>query len=639
MVTRYRQLTKENKDAIVEFYKTNSTLVTSEQFNITPETVNRVLEEYNIPRHDGKTNRELTSLAKYGVTNVGKLESGHEKARQTCLERHGSANFRNVEKHMQTRVKNAGSIEASYAKGVEVAAANNLEKYGVEWYSQLPEWDEKCRVTNNERYGADYYRQTQAYTDSYTATCNEKYGVDHYSQTETYKQQIIDTCNERFGADSWFGSEQGKQSVKDSCVAKYGHESAMQSEEVKQLLKQSFIDNYGVENPMQIPEVRSKLAKNSRNSKLEDSVAVWLTQSSIKFEQHFVMSSDIGIHEFDFAVFDDEQLTYLIDCDGTYYHGYLDDQNGKSVFAYPDQYRMLLVPEGVNFIVVTEHDWKSTLTEYLLTDVDYKQKLFEWCRSFEFPYPVINNVEDSYKSLLKSDVAKFSMNARYGQRVIDKFHKSIWHAHKHNFLSPYDAWQDDSLLNKCIDNRIIYKGSNLDPSKVLYGFSAAKIAPKVSVFNPYLAKYLISKYLNRYDTIFDPCSGYSGRLLGAVSLNKHYVGQDINKITVKETNDLIEYFNLDATVSCVDSLKTKGDYDCLFTCPPYRHKELWGQDDYNMSCDEWITNLIQQYTCKDYLFVVDETTLYEDYIVEELTNKSHLSTSTEKVILIKGDSL
>ena len=639
MVTRYRQLTKENKDAIVEFYKTNSTLVTSEQFNITPDTVNKILEEYNIPRHDGKTNRELTSLAKYGVTNVGKLESGHEKARQTCLERHGSANFRNVEKHMQTRVKNAGSIEASYAKGVEVAAANNLEKYGVEWYSQLPEWDEKCRATNNERYGADYYRQTQAYTDSYTATCNEKYGVDHYSQTETYKQQIIDTCNERFGANSWFGSEQGKQSVKDSCVAKYGHESAMQSEEVKQLLKQSFIDNYGVENPMQIPEVRSKLAKNSRNSKLEDSVAVWLTQSSIKFEQHFVMSSDIGIHEFDFAVFDDEQLTYLIDCDGTYYHGYLDDQNGKSVFAYPDQYRMLLVPEGVNFIVVTEHDWKSTLTEYLLTDVDYKQRLFEWCRSFEFPYPVINNVEDSYKSLLKSDVAKFSMNARYGQRVIDKFHKSIWHAHKHNFLSPYDAWQDDSLLNKCIDNRIIYKGSNLDPSKVLYGFSAAKIAPKVSVFNPYLAKYLISKYLNRYDTIFDPCSGYSGRLLGTVSLNKHYVGQDINKITVEETNNLIEYFNLDATVSCVDSLKTTGEYDCLFTCSPYRHKELWGQDDYNMSCDEWITNLIQQYTCKDYLFVVDETTLYKDYIVEELTNKSHLSTSTEKVILIKGDNL
>lgn len=135
MVKRYKQLTKENKDAIVEFYKTNSTLVTSEQFEITPDTVNRILEEYNIPRHDGKTNRELTSMAKFGVTNVGKLTSSHTKAKETTLKNHGDPNFRNIEKHMQTRIKNAGSIEASYAKGVQTAIANNLEKYDVEWYS------------------------------------------------------------------------------------------------------------------------------------------------------------------------------------------------------------------------------------------------------------------------------------------------------------------------------------------------------------------------------------------------------------------------------------------------------------------------------------------------------------------------
>lgn len=630
MVIRYRQLTKENKDAIVEFYKMNSTLVTSEQFNITPDTVNRVLEEYNIPRHDGKTNRELTSLAKYGVTNVGKLESGHEKARQTCLERHGSANFRNVEKHMQTRAKNAGSIEASYAKGVEVAAANNLEKYGVEWYSQLPEWDEKCRATSNKRYGTDYYRQTEAYDVSYRATCIEKYGVDHYSKTTRYKEKVVETCNERFDADSWFGSIQGKNTCKQRVNELYGTDNIMQSDYGKQQYVTKFRAKHGVDNPMQTVEGRSNQAISAKSSSLEHIICEWLTGNYITFTQHYILSVDKMIHEFDIAVFDNDKLTHLIDADGVYYHGYTDDY-----YSYPDQYRMLLVPEGVNFIVVTEHDWEQTLTEYLLTDVDYKQRLFEWCRSFEFPYPVINNVEDSFKSLLKSDVDKFSMNARYGQRVIDKFHKSIWNAHKYSMKSPYEAWQDDDLLKKCIDNRIIYKGSNLDPSKILYGFSAAKIAPKVSMFNPYLAKYLISKYLGDYDTIFDPCSGYSGRLLGAVSVNKHYVGQDLNKITVEETNDLIEYFNFDATVSCADSLKTTGEYDCLFTCSPYKHKELWGQDDYDMSCDEWITNLIQHYKCKDYLFVVDETTLYKDYIVEELTNKSHINSNKEYVVYIK----
>ena len=413
-------------------------------------------------------------------------------------------------------------------------------------------------------------------------------------------------------------------------LEQHGVENIMQCDYGKQRYRENFLANHGVENPMQTAEGRKNQAVSARNSSLECSIANWLSLNNIKFQQHYVITKTSLIHEFDFAVFLNDDLKYLIDADGVYYHGYTDD-----TYSYPDQYRMLLVPEGVNFIVVTEYDWEQTLPEYLLTDVDYKQRLFEWCRSFEFPYPVINNVEDSFKSLLKSDIDKFSMNARYGQRVIDKFHKSIWNAHKYSMKSPYEAWQDDDLLKKCIDNRIIYKGSNLDPSKILYGFSAGKIAPKVSVFNPYLAKYLISKYLNDYDTIFDPCSGYSGRLLGAVSLNKHYVGQDLNKITVEETNDLIKYFNLDATVSCVDSLKTTGEYDCLFTCSPYRHKELWGQDDYNMSCDEWITNLIQQYKCKDYLFVVDETTLYKDYIVEELTNKSHINSNKEYIVHIK----
>ena len=394
--------------------------------------------------------------------------------------------------------------------------------------------------------------------------------------------------------------------------------------------RENFLANHGVENPMQTTEGRKNQAASARNSSLECSIADWLSLNNVKFQQHYVITKTSLIHEFDFAIFLNDDLTYLIDADGVYYHGYTDD-----TYSYPDEYRMLLVPEGVNFIVVTEHDWEQTLTEYLLTDDDYKEHLFNWCRSFDFPYPVVDNVEQSYKSLCKADVDKFSMNARYGQRVIDKFHKSVWKAHKYAQKSPYEAWQDDNLLKKCIDNRIIYKGSNLDPSKILYGFSAAKIAPKVSLFNPYLAKYLISKYLNHYDTIFDPCSGYSGRLLGAVSLNKKYIGQDINDNTVEETNELIQYFNFDATVTCIDSLKTIGDYDCLFTCSPYRHKELWGKDDYCLSCDEWMSELIQRYKCKEYLFVVDETELYKDYIVEELVNISHINTNKEYVIHIK----
>ena len=40
------------------------------------------------------------------------------------------------------------------------------------------------------------------------------------------------------------------------------------------------------------------------------------------------------------------------------------------------------------------------------------------------------------------------------------------------------------------------------------------------VFKPYLAKYLISEFLPDSNIIFDPFSGFSGRMLGAASLGK-----------------------------------------------------------------------------------------------------------------------
>ena len=227
------------------------------------------------------------------------------------------------------------------------------------------------------------------------------------------------------------------------------------------------------------------------------------------------------------------------------------------------------------------------------------------------------------------------MNARYGFKIIDHFHSSVWKANKNKYLSPYAAWQDDNLLLKCIKNRIIYKGCNLDRSKVLAGFSIAKVAPKVSVFNTYLAKYIVEKYLSPYNEVFDPCSGYSGRMLGVCSLGKKYIGQDINPITVKESNQIINYFNLNASIKCEDSLNNSGDYECLFTCTPYNLKEQWGQEIENKSCDECVDEILYRYNCNEYVFVVDKTEKYSQYIVEELNNKSHFNNNKEHIIRIK----
>ena len=84
----------------------------------------------------------------------------------------------------------------------------------------------------------------------------------------------------------------------------------------------------------------------------------------------------------------------------------------------------------------------------------------------------------------------------------------------------------------------------------------------------------------------------------------------------------------------IDILQDTGEYECLFTCPPYKNKEIYNAETEFKSCDEWITECLNRYKCKRYVFVIDTTTKYENYVVESISTKSHLSTVKEQIIVI-----
>jgi hypothetical protein len=191
-----------------------------------------------------------------------------------------------------------------------------------------------------------------------------------------------------------------------------------------------------------------------------------------------------------------------------------------------------------------------------------------------------------------------------------------------------------------IKNRIIYVNT-INPKKILQGFNICKIAPKVSVFSPGRAKLLIDRYLSEFNTIFDPFSGFSGRMLGSISLNKNYIGQDISYIHIRESNNIIDflkqYYDLPRIeLRIKDIMESNGEYECLFTCSPYRNKEEWcNVNTINKTCDEWIDECLNRFKCKKYLFVVDKTEKYKDNIVDKVSNKSHFSMNRELILLIE----
>lgn len=505
-----------------------------------------------------------------------------------------------------------------YVKGAETLSATLQTRYGVTNAALVPSAADKMKRTCLERYGKKWYTQTDEYKEQAKKTNIEKYGVEYHLQSPVVIEKRMQTCQDKYGSPNIFSSEIGKELVKEGMLSKYG-----------------------VTNPSQYAEFKKRATANARNSKLEERICRLLDNYNIEYMHHYFVQGESFSHEFDFYL---PKYKILVDADGLYYHSYLDDPDGERVRDDYDERRMCLIPEDHLFYAIIEGQEDRQVKElvefiekYSGSLAEYDSQLFKWCRSIEFPYPEYTEKRllSDWNHLRNYSNSGYISRCRIGISLIKQFHRSIYECHRKENVSPLDGWNDDELLKKVIRNRFIYK-NDVDPSKILSGFTVSRIAPCVSMFNPVLAKYLVTKYLNEFDSVFDPFSGFSGRLLGVTSANKQYIGQDLNEKAVVEANKIVDFLNLNsrAQITTVDILQSHGNYECLLTCPPYHDKEIYNTETTFKSCDDWIDECLQRFDCRRYVFVVDKTEKYKDKVVEELKNDSHFNTNSEYVLVI-----
>ena len=291
----------------------------------------------------------------------------------------------------------------------------------------------------------------------------------------------------------------------------------------------------------------------------------------------------------------------------------------------------------------------------------------EWNKIQQIDFPKTREYEITDKECCNElkNLRDGTKNNKSNSKTIIKFHTSMRYANRKGCYSPYEYWQllkkDKELFKKFYENRLRCsdwfnekQGANFHylhegyVPEFIYGIglSTSRKAPFVSYFKPALAKNLILKYLNEYDTIFDPCCGYSGRLIGSLCASKNFIGIDINDVTINESKQLYQYikplFKNTCNIHVADSLNTQGEFDCMLTCTPYANIEEWidGQGKKitsKMNCDDWIDKLTQNFKCKKYVFVTDGNIIkYKNYVQEELENTSHFGKNKEYVVVING---
>lgn len=152
-----KQLTLQQEQELIEFYKNHSNIQTREQFSISELVLFSTLDKHDIPRHSKRENMIFTSTERYG--GLGFATEGHrQKVQQTCLEKYGTPSFFNHEKNWQTKLQHYGSKEA-----------------------YIEYWQQKRNKTLTERYGS----KEAAYEhikNSCQDTLQNRYGVQNISQ-------------------------------------------------------------------------------------------------------------------------------------------------------------------------------------------------------------------------------------------------------------------------------------------------------------------------------------------------------------------------------------------------------------------------------------------------------------------------
>ena len=102
---------------------------------------------------------------------------------------------------------------------------------------------------------------------------------------------------------------------------------------------------------------------------------------------------------------------------------------------------------------------------------------------------------------------------------------------------------------------------------------------KNTMYRPQMMKLVCIKY--KPEVVLDPCAGWGGRMLGAVSYGAHYIAFEPNTTTYDNLMKIVNFLGIQnkVTLMCDDALNMKKynlpKVDLVLTSPPYFDLEVY----------------------------------------------------------------
>lgn len=186
---------------------------------------------------------------------------------------------------------------------------------------------------------------------------------------------------------------------------------------------------------------------------------------------------------------------------------------------------------------------------------------------------------------LKS-VTEFKTGSQWkpGLKLCQHFCKNFFDIETKNGKSFVKCWNDPVLMDKV---RLwgLEKMSALYLSWIRRAVYMASGMHNPSFYRPHLAKQIIMSTGKVQGTLFDPCAGWGGRMLGTVAANWHYIGCEPNTTTYNHLLEIVNFLGISNFVTLYNipyedlDLSTIEKVDVVLTSPPYFDLEAYDSKD------------------------------------------------------------
>jgi SAM-dependent methyltransferase len=179
--------------------------------------------------------------------------------------------------------------------------------------------------------------------------------------------------------------------------------------------------------------------------------------------------------------------------------------------------------------------------------------------------------------------------ATTGLRLANSFHPQMWHvrSQQHRF-APIDYFNNDNCLRELLRRAIrFWPNRRCWNAQCVRSLFRTYSSGRVANFRPLVARTIIDRFSMPGNNVLDFCAGFGGRLLGSLTLNRHYIGVDASHLQVKGSKNMLKALSKISVgtaevhhASAEDFLPTlsAASTDLVFSSPPFFDTELYSVD-------------------------------------------------------------